>query len=82
MVCWTDAHGLPVPRVRQSGVKSYVVFGDDDEIGLTDEERSGLEACADVTLVTVADATHGLIIEQPARIAELILELAAKKTHI
>ena len=50
------------------------------EIGLTDEERSGLEACADVTLITVADATHGLIIEQPARIAGLILELVENKT--
>ena len=79
---YLDAHGSLVPRLCQSGVKSYVVFGDNDEIGLTDEERSGLEACADVTLVTVADATHGLIIEQPARIAELILELVEKKTHI
>ena len=79
---YLDAHGSLVPRLCQSGVKSYVVFGDNDEIGLTDEERSGLEACADATLVTVADATHGLIIEQPARIAELILELVEKKTHI
>lgn len=79
---YLDAHGSLVPRLCQSGVKSYVVFGDNDEIGLTDQERSGLEACADVTLVTVADATHGLIIEQPARIAELILELIEKKTHI
>jgi pimeloyl-ACP methyl ester carboxylesterase len=71
-----------VPRLCQSGVKSYVVFGDNDEIGLTNEERSGLEACADVTLVSVADATHGLIIEQPARIAKLILELVENKTHI
>ena len=74
---YLDAHGSLVPRLCQSGVKSYVVFGDNDEIGLTDEERSGLEACADVRLVTVADATHGLIIEQPARIAELILELVS-----
>jgi pimeloyl-ACP methyl ester carboxylesterase len=79
---YLDAHGSLVPRLCQSGVKSYVVFGDNDEIGLTDEERSGLEACASVTLVTVSDATHGLIIEQPARIAELILELVKKKTHI
>jgi pimeloyl-ACP methyl ester carboxylesterase len=79
---YLDAYGSLVPRPCQSGVKSYVVFGDNDEIGLTDEERSGLEACADVTLVTVADATHGLIIEQPTRIAELILELVEKKTHI
>ena len=76
---YLDAHGSLVPRLCQSGVKSYVVFGDNDEIGLTDEERSGLEACADVTLVTVADATHGLIIEQPAQIAGLILELIEKK---
>ena len=76
---YLDAHGSLVPRLCQSGVTSYVVFGDNDEIGLTDEERCGLEACADVTLVTVADATHGLIIEQPAQIAELILELIGKK---
>jgi pimeloyl-ACP methyl ester carboxylesterase len=79
---YLDAHGSLVPRLCQSGVKSYVVFGDSDEIGLTDQERSGLEACPDVTLITVADATHGLIIEQPARIAELILELVEKKTPI
>ncbi len=79
---YLDAHGSLVPRLCRSGVKSYVVFGDDDEIALTDEERSGLDACADVTLVTIANATHGLIIEQPARIAELILELVENKTHI
>ena len=79
---YLDAHGSLVPRLCQSGVKSYVVFGDNDEIGLTDEERSALENCMDVTLITVANATHGLIIEQPARIAELILELIEKKTHV
>ena len=79
---YLDAHGSLVPRLCQSGVKSYVVFGDNDEIGLTDEERSALENCTDVTLITVANATHGLIIEQPARIAELILELIEMKTHV
>ena len=79
---YLDVHGSLVPRLCQSGVKSYVVFGDNDEIGLSDEERSGLEACADVTLIIVADATHGLIIEQPARIAELILALIENKSHI
>ena len=79
---YLDAHGSLAPRLCQSRVKSYVVFGDNDEIGLTDEERNGLEACTNVTLITVADATHGLIIEQPARIAELILELVKNKTHM
>jgi pimeloyl-ACP methyl ester carboxylesterase len=77
---YLDAHGSLVPRLCQSGVTSYVVFGDNDEIGLSDKERSGLGACAAVTLITVADATHGLIIEQPARIAELILELVEAVT--
>jgi pimeloyl-ACP methyl ester carboxylesterase len=71
-----------VPRLCQSGVKSYVVFGDNDEIGLTDEERKGLEAGTNVRLVTVRDATHMLIIEQPTRIAELILELVDAKPRI
>jgi pimeloyl-ACP methyl ester carboxylesterase len=72
---YLDAHRSLVPRLCESGVAAYVAFGDDDEIGLTDEERSGLEACERVTLVTVADATHMLIVEQPARIAGLILDL-------
>jgi hypothetical protein len=66
---YLDAHGSLVPRLCQSGVTSYVVFGDNDETGLADEERNGLEACEYVTLVTIADATHMWIIEQPARIA-------------
>jgi pimeloyl-ACP methyl ester carboxylesterase len=79
---YLDTHGSLVPRLCQSGVKSYVVFGDNDEIGLTDDERRGLETCANVTLVTVRDATHLLIIEQPARIAALILELVDAKPRI
>lgn len=78
---YLDAHGSVAPRLCRSGVTAYVVFGDNDEIGLTDEERAGLEACADVTLTTVADATHMLIVEQPERIAELILELAGAGAH-
>jgi hypothetical protein len=33
---YLDAHGSLAPRLCQSGVTSYVVFGDNDEIELAD----------------------------------------------
>lgn len=74
---YLDQHGSLVTRLCDSGVKAVVAFGDDDEIGLTDEERRGLEAAPNVSLVTITEATHFMIVEQPAQIAELILEVAA-----
>ena len=56
--------------------RAVVAFGDNDEVGLTGHERSGLEACPDVALVTIPDATHFMIVEQPGWIAERIVELA------
>jgi pimeloyl-ACP methyl ester carboxylesterase len=72
---YLDRHGSLVARLCESGVKAAVAFGDDDEIGLTDEERRGLEASPNVSLVTITDATHFMVVEQPAQIAELICEL-------
>jgi pimeloyl-ACP methyl ester carboxylesterase len=74
---YLDRHGSLVSRLCDSGVKAWVVRGDRDEVGLTDEERRGLEACPNVTLVTVPDAAHFVMTDQPARTAELILEVAS-----
>ena len=74
---YLDRHGTLVPRLCASGARAIVVFGDNDEIGLTDAERRGLEACPEVELVTLADATHMMVVEQPERIGELVLRLAA-----
>jgi pimeloyl-ACP methyl ester carboxylesterase len=71
-----DRHGSLVPRLCESSVEAVVAFGDADEIGLTDEERRGLEASPHVSLVTISDATHFMVVEQPAQIAKLICELA------
>jgi pimeloyl-ACP methyl ester carboxylesterase len=78
---YLDRHGSLAPRLCRSGINACVAFGDNDEIGLTDEERHALEACPGVSLVTIADATHFMIVEQPARIAELIIELAQVAAH-
>jgi pimeloyl-ACP methyl ester carboxylesterase len=74
---YLDRHGSLVPRLCESGVRALVVFGDRSKVGLTPEERRGLEACPAVRLVTVSDSGHLVITDQPARTAELILELVS-----
>ncbi|MFJ3788577.1 alpha/beta fold hydrolase [Kitasatospora sp. NPDC090091] len=73
---YLDRHPSLVARLRDSGQPAWVVRGDRDEIGLTDEERRGLEASPGITMVTVPDAGHLLLVEQPARVAEVIVEAA------
>ncbi|MGW1496427.1 alpha/beta fold hydrolase [Streptomyces sp. NPDC002402] len=72
---YLDHHGSLVPRLRDSGAQAWVVRGDGDEIGLTDEERAALEASPGVTMVTIPDATHMVMTDQPARVAELLAQV-------
>jgi pimeloyl-ACP methyl ester carboxylesterase len=67
-----DRHGSLVDRLCDSGARTWVVFGADDDVKLQDEERRELQACPHVTLVTVPDTGHFSLITHPARIAELI----------
>ncbi|WP_405866679.1 alpha/beta fold hydrolase [Streptomyces sp. NBC_00005] len=63
-----------VPRLCEAAVPAWVVRGDHDEIGLTDSERRGLEACPHVWTVTVPDAGHAVLVEQPARVADVVVD--------
>ncbi|MEU3619277.1 alpha/beta hydrolase [Streptomyces sp. NPDC006872] len=73
---YLDRYPSLVPRLCEAGVPAWVVRGDRDAIGLTDAERHGLEACPGVRMVTVSDAGHLLLVDQPAAIAEVIAEAA------
>ncbi|MEU0032773.1 alpha/beta hydrolase [Streptomyces sp. NPDC006333] len=73
---YLDRHGSLVARLRASGAPAWVVRGDRDEIGLTAEERAGLEAGPNVTMVTVPDAGHLVMVDQPAPVAELVARVA------
>ena len=55
---------------------TWVVFGDHDEVGLTAAEREGLKASPLIRLETLAGATHMLVVEEPKRIAKIVLSLA------
>lgn len=69
---YLERTGPLVQRLCGAGVPAHVVFGDHDEVGLTDEERRGLDTCPHVTVEVVPGATHFVLTEEPRRIAELI----------
>jgi len=61
-------------RLVSSGVPAWVVRGDRDEIGLTDEEEAVLTASRDVTLVVVPGAAHFVLTDQPAAVVGIVLD--------
>jgi pimeloyl-ACP methyl ester carboxylesterase len=69
-----DRHGSLVARLADSGADAWVVRGDEDEIGLTEEEAAGLEAAPNVTVVTIPGARHFSMTDQPAAVTRVILE--------
>jgi pimeloyl-ACP methyl ester carboxylesterase len=71
---YLDRHGTLVYRLCESALPTWVVFGAEDDIKLQSEERTVLEACPHVTLVTIPDTGHFSLNTHPARIAELIAE--------
>jgi pimeloyl-ACP methyl ester carboxylesterase len=71
---YLDRHGSVAPRLCDSGARAWVVFGDLDDIGLTDDERRTLEECPQVTLVTIPDVGHFTLNVVPDRVSEILLE--------
>jgi hypothetical protein len=55
--------------------RRWVVFGGPKDVGLTDEERRGLEACPTATLIDWPNAGHNTLGQTPA-VADLIVEVA------
>jgi hypothetical protein len=64
-----------VGRLCDSGVNAWVAFGGPKDVGLTDEERRGLDACPTVRLVDWPVAGHNTFGET-ASVADLVVEAA------
>ena len=69
-----DSHGNLAPRLCDSGSPAWVVFGEKDDVKLQVEERRQLEACPQVTLVTIEGTGHFSLNTHPERIAQLMLD--------
>jgi len=70
---YLDRHGSLAHRLCTSSVRTVVVFGEHDEIGLTDGERDVLEQCPSVTVVTIADTGHFALNQKPSEVAQILL---------
>jgi pimeloyl-ACP methyl ester carboxylesterase len=70
-------HGTLAGRLCQSGARAEIVFGEDDEVGVTPGERSTLEACPTTRLHFLPDCGHMLPNQKPDWVAELIVETLA-----
>jgi len=74
---YLDRHGSLAPRLCASDVPAWVVFGENDDIGLQDSERQELEACPTVTLITIPGAGHFTLNQEPAQVAEVVVQALA-----
>ena len=54
-LAYLDRHGSLASRLGEAGVPTWIVFGERDDIGLTDAERSALAGYPDVTIVEIAE---------------------------
>ena len=71
---YLDRHGSLAPRFADSGVPAWVVYGESDDVGITNDERDVLEASPHVSIVRISDAGHFTLNQQPGEIAKLVLE--------
>jgi len=67
-------------RLCDANVPTWVAFGEHDEIGLTDSERSALESCAALTLVEIPGSAHFIMTDQPGPTADLIVRALEAET--
>jgi pimeloyl-ACP methyl ester carboxylesterase len=63
----------PAARLCQAGKPAWVVHADKGDGGLTDDERRTLEACPDVTMVTIPGTSYFIPNEEPELVASLLL---------
>lgn len=70
-----DGHGAG--PLCESGVPAWLVFGEKDDVGLTDGERSALEACDRTKVVMVPGAGHMTLTSHPTVVADTLLEALA-----
>lgn len=71
---YLDRHGSLASRLGETGVRTLIVYGERDDVGLRDDERKALEGYPDVRIVEIPDAGHFTLNQTPGRIAGLLRE--------
>jgi pimeloyl-ACP methyl ester carboxylesterase len=81
-VRWLHKYDDPAERLCRAGVPTWVVHAEKGDGDLTDHERRVLEACPNVSLVTIPGAVFFLPNEVPDRIADCIVEAVRQASTV
>jgi pimeloyl-ACP methyl ester carboxylesterase len=79
-LAYLDRHGSLAQSFCDSQTPAWVVYGEDDEVGITPDERDVLEAAQHVRLVEIADAGHFTLNQKPREVAALVLAAVTSAT--
>ena len=71
---YLDRHGRSPRACANPAFRRWVVFGERDDVGLTDEERSALAGVSERDDRRDPERGHFALNQEPGQIAELVLE--------
>jgi pimeloyl-ACP methyl ester carboxylesterase len=74
---WLGRNDDPARRLCEADVRAWVVHAEKGDGGLTDHERSVLEACPDIRVITLPGKVFFIPNEVPERVADLVVEALA-----
>jgi pimeloyl-ACP methyl ester carboxylesterase len=77
---YLDRYGSVAARLCQAGVSAWVVHGERGDGGVTAEERRILTACSNISLITIPGTSFFTQNEEPALVADLIVD-ALQRNH-
>jgi pimeloyl-ACP methyl ester carboxylesterase len=79
---YLDRHGTLAGRFCGSGVSADVVFGENDDVGLTAQEGAALKPCPTTRLRFIPGCGHMMLNQRPDLVAELIGDMANVASHV
>jgi pimeloyl-ACP methyl ester carboxylesterase len=79
-VSWLNRQERPAERLCEAGIPTWMVHTEKGDGGLTEDERATLEACPHTRVVTIPGNAFFLPIEEPARVADVIIEALGQTT--
>lgn len=71
---YLDTYRSVAPRLAATGLPAWVVHGESGDGGVSESERETLAACSQIRIVTIPGASFFTQCEEPALVAELVVE--------
>jgi pimeloyl-ACP methyl ester carboxylesterase len=73
-LAYLDQYGSLAKRFCDAATQAWVVYGERDDVGITQDERALVEATPGIRLVEIAGAGHFTLNQKPGEIADLVLQ--------